>query len=212
MDFTNIWQQFLSGLRDTSGWEFIAVISGIASVWLSKKANVLTYPVGLVNTILYVYLSFKGHLLGEASVNIFYTIMSLYGWYVWTRKDNRQNLVTHIRFSTGREWLQQLMFFCVLYAIIYFSLIYLKESFAEGAIPWADGFASAAAYTGMLLMARKKVESWIWWIITDITSVPLYFVKGYVFTSVYYLILTAMAVAGLLAWYRMAKNPNAHAY
>ena len=76
---------------------------------------------------------------------------------------------------------------------------------AEGAIPWADAFASATAYTGMWLMARKKVESWYWWLATNIASIPLYFVKHYVFTSVYYVVFFIMAIFGLIEWIRIAK-------
>ena len=75
------------------------------------------------------------------------------------------------------------MFFAVLNIAIYFALSYLKKAFAPGAIPAADTFALATAYTGILLMARKTVESWYWWIITNIASIPLYSIKGYVFTS-----------------------------
>jgi nicotinamide mononucleotide transporter len=82
----------------------------------------------------------------------------------------------------------------------------LKTNFAPEAIPWADAFASAAAFTAMWLMTKKKVESWYWWIATNIASIPLYFVKHYVFTSVYYLILLVMAVFGLLEWIRRQKQ------
>src|SRR5574339_1182715 len=100
----------------------------------------------------------------------------------------------------------KIFFFISFYLAIYFSLTYLKQSFAPGAIPWADAFASATAFTGMWLMTRKKVESWWWWIATNIASIPLYFVKHYVFTSVYYLILLVMAVFGLSEWKKRAKT------
>ena len=92
------------------------------------------------------------------------------------------------------------------YFSLYFSLRYLKKEFAPEAIPWADALASAAAYTGMWLMAKKKVESWIWWIITNIASIPLYFIKGYTFTSVQFIILLVLAIAGLKSWNDKAKN------
>jgi nicotinamide mononucleotide transporter len=103
-------------------------------------------------------------------------------------------------------WIQQVLFFLFFYVTIFFALSYLKKEFAPGAIPFADAFASATAFTGMWLMARKKVESWWWWIATNIASIPLYFVKGYVFTSVYYLILLVMAVFGLMEWRRRAAS------
>ena len=199
-------QQFIVGMRQTSLLEYIAVFAGIASVWFSKKENILVYPIGLINTVIYIYLSMKGHLLGEASVNFYYTVMSMYGWFVWTRRDEKREHKLHISFSNSRGWVNQLLFFSVFYFAIYFALQYLKTDFAPGAIPWADALASASAYTGMWLMTRKKVESWIWWIITNIASIPLYFVKGYVFTSVYYFVLLILAIYGLIEWRKKAAQ------
>jgi nicotinamide mononucleotide transporter len=167
----------------------------------------LVYPVGLINTVFFIYLSIKGNLLGEASVNFYYSVMSIYGWILWSKKDSSNNTaVLHISFSNRKEWLQQLLFFGAFYVLIYAALSWLKQSFAPEAIPWADALASATAYTGMWLMARKKVESWIWWIATNIASIPLYFIKGYVFTSVQFLVLLILAIAGLNSWQQKAKH------
>jgi len=204
---TSLLTEIYQGLLLTTPLEAVAVIAGIASVWYSRKENILVYPVGLVNTIIYIYLSVKGNLLGEASVNLYYTIMSIYGWYLWTRVDPHKNTHTlHITKSNTNEWIQQLLFFAAFYVTIFFSLTYLKTNFAPEAIPWADAFASATAYTGMWLMAKKKVESWIWWILTNIASIPLYFVKGYAFTSVQFLVLLVLAIAGLKSWNEKSKN------
>lgn len=198
-------QQFITGIKATTALEYIAVVAGIASVWFSRKENILVYPVGLINTIIYIYLSAKGHLFGEVSVNIYYTIMSIYGWYLWLKKDKGHHLVLHIRFSDRKWWRYQFVFFFVCFAAVYSSLTVLKTYFSAETIPLADGFATASAFTGMWLMARKKVESWYWWIATNIVSIPLYFVKMYVFTSVYYCVLLVMAVFGLITWMQKAK-------
>lgn len=200
-------QKFLTNLQNTSALEFVAVFTGIISVWFSRKENIWVYPTGLINTIIYIYLSFKFHLVGEASVNFYYTVMSVYGWWLWTRKDVQHKPIVHISFSNKKEWIQEIIFFLAFYVALFFTLTYLQQRYFPGAIPWADAFASATAYTGMWLMARKKVESWCWWIATNIASIPLYYVKGLVFTSVYYMVLLVLAVFGLLAWQQKAiKN------
>jgi nicotinamide mononucleotide transporter len=204
--FADLYRQFVLDIQHTSWLEFIAVITGILSVWFSRQENIWVYPTGLVNTILYIWLSYRSSLLGEASVNLYYTVVSIYGWVLWARKDDRQQHLLRITRSSRRERLVQLGFFGICYAPIYFALTYLKKDFAPQAIPWADAFASATAYTGMWLMAKKKVESWHWWIATNFSSIPLYFVKHYVFTSVYYVILLMMAVSGLLEWSKKAKQ------
>ena len=201
-----IFEEFISGIKNTSLLEYVAVFAGIASVWFSRIENILVYPVGLINTIIYIFLSVKGHLFGEASVNLYYTIVSIYGWILWTRKDAQQHHVVVITSSNRREWTGQLIFFASFYTVIFLVLSYLKKAFAPAAIPWADAFASATAYTGMWLMAKKKVESWHWWIATNISSIPLYFVKGFVFTSVYYFILLIMAFFGLAEWTKRARQ------
>lgn len=206
MSGAEIWQQFVAGMKLTTWYEYIAVFSGILSVWYSRKENILVYPVGLINTIIYIYISIEGHLLGEASVNLYYTIMSIYGWVLWSKKDSHEHIVMYITRSNAKDWLHQIFFFLFFYVSIFVSLTYLKRAFAEGAIPWADAFASATAFTGMWLMAKKKVESWYWWIATNIASIPLYFVKQYVFTSVYYLVLLVFAFWGLAEWKRKAMQ------
>lgn len=206
MSLQEIYQRFIDGMQHTSWLEYMAVFSGIISVWFSRKENILVYPTGLINTIVYVYLSFKESLFGEAGVNFYYTVMSIYGWWLWSKKDTQQHAIVHITFSDKKWWRYQLAFFAGFYAVIFLLLSYLKRDFAPGAIPWADAFASATAFTGMWLMTKKKVESWYWWIVTNIASIPLYFAKEYVFTSVYYLILLVMAVFGLIEWKRKAAN------
>lgn len=206
MPVQEIINAFVSGMKETGALEYIAVFAGIISVWFSRKENILVYPTGLINTIIYIYLSYKGGLLGEASVNFYYTVMSVYGWVLWSRKDTENHVILHISSSNKKEWPHQILFFSFFYLLIFAVLTALKKDFAPDAIPWADAFASASAYTGMWLMAKKKVESWYWWIATNIASIPLYFVKQYVFTSVYYFVLLVMAFYGLSAWMKKATH------
>jgi len=201
-----IYLQFFTDIRQTGWMEFIAVFSGILSVWFSMKENILVYPSGLLSTVIYIWLSFRSALLGEASVNFYYTAMSIYGWILWAKKDKARQPVLQITYSSRRQWAVQLAFFSLCYTAVYFALTYLKKDFAPMAIPWADAFASGTAYTGMWLMAKKKVESWYWWIATNLASIPLYFIKHYVFTSVYYAVLLIIALFGLAEWAKRAKE------
>jgi nicotinamide mononucleotide transporter len=204
-----VYQSFIEGLRATSLLEYIGVTSGIACVWLGKKENILNYPLGILNTAIYVYLSCRGNLLGEASVNIFYTVMNVYGWILWAKKgaDRRPSLV--ITRSGRQDWVKALAFFFACWLVLFTSLSYAKIYFAPNAIPLADGFSAAAAYTGMWLLTKKKIENWIWWIITDIASVPLYFIKGYVFTSFQFLVFLIIAILGLVEWIRKWEGSKA---
>jgi nicotinamide mononucleotide transporter len=200
MNFSQIADQLLHDLSHTTWYEYLAVISGILSVWLGTRERILYYPIGLINTLTYIYISIEGHLIGEASVNIYYTIMSIIGWINWAKKDARNQKVLQISYSNQKEWIQQIIFFLFFYTCIYFCLIYFKTYFLQGVIPWADALASASAFTGMWLINKKKMENWYWWALTNVVSVPLYFVKHYVFSSFYFLVLLILCFFGWRSW------------
>ena len=208
MSFEQGWQLFVEGLTNATWYETVAVIAGIVSVWLGKKENVLVFPIGLINTITFIYISAKAHLYGEASLNLYYTLVSIYGWMLWTRTNKQHQKILHITRSTAREWTFHLLLFAMFYLVVYAALVYLKKDFAPGAIPWADAFASATAYTAMWLMAKKKLESWLWWIATNIASIPLFFVKGYMVTMVQFVFLLVLAFMGYASWRRKAFAQN----
>ena len=131
MTIQQIWEQFIEGMKNTTWLEYIAVFTGIASVWFSRIENILVYPVGLINTIIYIYLSIKGDLYGEASVNFYYTVMSIIGWYMWLRKDEKKQIVLHVTSSDRKMWTNQVLFFLFFYIALYAALTFLKQIFAE---------------------------------------------------------------------------------
>jgi nicotinamide mononucleotide transporter len=128
LSLPEICQQFIEGIKQTTFLEYLAVVSGIASVWFSRKENILVYPVGLISTTIYIYISVKGSLYGEASVNVYYTLMSVYGWLLWAKKDIQQYHAVIITSSTDKEWLKQILFFVFCYVVIFTALIYLKKT------------------------------------------------------------------------------------
>ena len=187
--------QLLSGLFATTPLEFVAVIFGIISVMLSRIEHIGVYPTGIINTGIYIYLSLVAGLYAEASVNTYYTVMSIIGWVMWSRQqaDGEKLPITA---STPTEWRNALLFFAICWLVLW----YVLKTYTNSTVPLADGFASATAYTGMWLMARKKLENWLWWIATNIAAIPLYFIKGYVFTSFQYLVFLVLAVLGWVEW------------
>ncbi len=193
----DIAQQLVSGIRQTSAVEFVAVFFGITSVVFSRQRSIWVYPTGLVNTALYIYLSVVAGLYAEASVNLYYTVMGVVGWAMWSKKrEGRPQL--RITRATPSEWLAALLFFGVAWLVLYGVL----AAWTDSTVPVADSFASATAYTAMWLLTRKKLENWLWWIATNIAAIPLYFVKGFVFTALQYLVFLALAVSGYFAWSR----------
>lgn len=200
----DILQQFIEGMKNTTWQEYVAVFFGVASVLFSRKENILVYPTGIINTVLYTWFCFSWwSLYAEGSLNFYYTIMSLYGWYIWSRK--KEGKVLPITYNNKRDWIISISFFILSWVVLFFIL----RNYTNSSVPLGDSFASAAAYTGMWQMTRKKVQNWMWWIITNIASIPLYFYKGAVFTSVQYVVFLILAVMGLMEWTRKTKRANA---
>ncbi len=210
--------------------EFTAAFLGILSVWYAKKENILVYPVGIISTSIYVYLLSRWQLYGDLIINIYYTLMSIYGWYMWLKpvdKTHKERIITR---ANMRDWLITTAIFIVTavfvlavyrhYKVIpefngwtsfreYF-LMHFKPDVKElqKITPFLDTFTTAAAMAAMWLMAMKKLENWHLWIALNIVSIPLYFIKGYGFTGIQYFIFLILAVQGLHEWKKRWKTES----
>ena len=160
-------------------FEIVAVIFGLLSVWFSKNNNILVYPTGMISTSIFIYLLFKWGLLGDMMINAYYFIMSIYGWYIWTRKKN--NIVTPITKISNYE--KKISLFIFISSLIFVYGIYNYFDKWGSLTSYIDNITTAIFFVGMWLMAKRKIENWIFWIIGDVISVPLYFYKGLTFTS-----------------------------
>ncbi|WP_299259641.1 nicotinamide riboside transporter PnuC [uncultured Aquimarina sp.] len=177
--------------------EITAVLFGIASVFFAWFNKIWVYPTGLVSTSIYVYLLLKWALLGDMMINAYYFIMSIYGWYIWTRKIDETH-TTPISRTNSKEKIIEIIIFIITLIFVY--IVYKAFDKWNDWTAYVDTFTTAIFFVGMWLMARRKIENWIFWIIGDIISIPLYFHKGFTFTSFQYLIFTIMAIQGYLAW------------
>ena len=176
--------------------EITAVVFGLLSVWYSKNNNILVFPTGMISTAIFIYLLFKWVLLGDMLINAYYFIMSIYGWFIWTRKEN--NIVTPITRVNSHEKKIGLIIFISSLVFVYLVYVYFDK---WGTITsYIDNLTTAVFFVGMWLMAKRKIENWIFWIVADIISIPLYFYKGFTFTSLQYLIFTFIAIAGYYSW------------
>lgn len=192
---------FVSGLQQMTWLEGIAVIFGVASVYYSMKENILVYPTGIISTLIYVWICLQVGLYADMGINAYYFAMSIYGWYIWSRPTG-DGTVLPVTWMAGREMIGAILLFIGSYAILVFVLL----NFTDSDVPYFDSFTTASAFVGMYLMAKKKVENWIAWIITDLVSVPLYFYKGLILTSFQFLFFTILAVMGLVAWIKSARS------
>ncbi|TXD46823.1 nicotinamide riboside transporter PnuC [Polaribacter sp. IC073] len=182
--------------------EIIAVIFGFLSVWYSKQNKIWVFPTGMISTIIFVYLLYKWDLLGDMMINGYYFIMSVYGWYIWTRKVDEVD-VTPISLTTTKEKKVSVAIFFA--ALLFVFIIYKGFDKWTSWVAYVDTITTAIFFVGMWLMAKRKVENWLFWIVGDLISIPLYFYKGFTFTSFQYFGFTFIAIFGYLAW---KKNLN----
>ncbi len=185
----------VDGVAQTGLLEWVAVIFGILSVLFSMRQNILVYPTGIVSVVIYVYLAHQYKLYADMGVNSYYFIMSLYGWYHWKDTAGKSDQIP-ITVNTTREH------FITLSILIgsYFILSQTLLNFTDSDVPYWDAGTTCFAITGMWLMARKKLENWIAWIVTDLISIPLYFYKGLILTSFQFLVFTILATIGYFTW------------
>lgn len=185
--------------------EIIGVVFGLLSVWFSKQNNILVYPTGMISTAIFVYLLFQWGLLGDMLINGYYFIMSIYGWYVWTRKIDADHF-TPITIVSSKE--KQISVVIFIATLVFVYVVYSAFDKWTNWTAYVDTLTTAIFFVGMWLMAKRKIENWIFWIIGDVISVPLYFYKGLTFTSLQYLIFTVIAIFGYFAWKKhLNKTP-----
>ena len=178
--------------------EFLAFWFGIISVVFAKKQNILVYPTGIICTLITMYLMYKVSLLGHILVNLLYTIISLFGWWNWSRRENN-DLVVKVSKFTSNEFTKSLLIFFIIVFVAYFAHDFFATNF-EGQIKELDILTSGIFVTAMWLMANKKLENWILWIIGNVITIPLYLSSDKIILSIQYVIFTILAIQAYIEW------------
>ena len=185
--------------------ETIGILFGLLSVWYAKKNSIWVYPTGMISTSIFVYLLLKWVLLGDMIINAYYFIMSVYGWYYWSKKQE-QVIVHQITSTTIKEFKTALLLFVA--SLIFIFWVYQVFDKWQDWTAYVDTLTTAIFFLGMGLMARRKIEHWLFWIVGDVISIPLYFYKGLTLTSVQYIIFTLFAIYGYRSWKKILdKSP-----
>jgi nicotinamide mononucleotide transporter len=195
---SEIWHSFYLNIHATTWQEWVSFVFQIASVWFARKNNVLVYPTGIIGVVLAAYVYYfvsTPPLYADTILNIYYFAMSIYGWYFWTRK--KSNEVSYpISWCNTSEIKIGLGLFLFFTGIIYLMLIKLTNSNT----PILDTLVSSTAITAMWWMAKRKMENWIAWIVSNIIAIPLNFYKGFMLFTLMYILFLWLAVLGYKAW------------
>lgn len=199
-----IFDFFLDPYRDRAGHlivlEAIAFLFGIASVVYAKREHIWVYPTGLIATLITMYIFLQDELLGDMMLNLYYSIMSVYGWWNWARRRGGKRVVRITRTTSGEKWIG-LGLFLFTSAFTYF--IYRVFGTQLDWTNYVDMFTSGVFFTAMWYMATKKLENWTLWILADVITVPLYAYRGWGMLSLQYLIFTILAFQGYFAWRKL---------
>jgi nicotinamide mononucleotide transporter len=211
--------------------EIVAATFGVISVIYAKRENILVFPTGIISTGIYVYLLSQWNLYGDLIINIYYTIMSVFGWYMWSKviDDNKKHIP--ISRTTALDKLKAFGIFAftsifVIFVYRYYNVMPNSLNFTESinyaisnltsgnlesfrkAIPFLDTFTTGIFFAAMWLMALKKIENWTLWILGNIVSIPLYFVKGYGFTGIQYFIFLILAIQAYKQWKKTLNSKH----
>ena len=187
--------------------EIIAVLSGIISVWFAKKENILLYPIGTVSVLIWIYLCWIGEIYSQAVINLFFLVMNIYGWYNWSRKDNSEMNKVQIKFSSIKEKILFIIVAALLTLLIYSALSNIEILNFDWKFVLMESFITALNFIAMWLMAWKRVENWVLWIIGDIFCVPLFIFKEYYLSVAQFFIFIIIAFMGYFEWKKKAlKN------
>jgi nicotinamide mononucleotide transporter len=203
-----IFDFFIDAYRGTPTYliilEAIAFLFGIMSVYYAKKTNILVYPTGLICTVITVYLLYVSEYYGDMMMNFYYSVMSIYGWWNWSRKKGNRLLVPISRTNIKEKGIGVILF--ILTMIITFS-VYKAYDYQMEIPNYIDVVTSGIFFTAMWYMANKKLENWTLWIIADIITIPLYAYRGLGMLSLQYLIFTILAIQGYIEW-KKSLNKN----
>lgn len=195
-------QLFTEQIQHTTFWEWVAVSLGVAEVLLAKINNIWLYPTGIAGTLLGIYFFLMAGLYADSALNVYYVVMSIYGWYYWVKKKDESPV--KISWATRQEWIVTLSISFGGWALLYF----LLKNFTPSTVPIWDSWISATAWAGMWLLARRKMENWILLNVSNLFAIPLLFHKQLAMFGILTLILFIVAFFGFFQWLRIWKAEN----
>jgi nicotinamide mononucleotide transporter len=204
MILSNIYDLLIGNIRSESPVEFVAVFFGLVSVLYERKGNILVFPTGIISVLIYVYICFHAKLYADMMINGYYFIMSIYGWHYWLRRD-KTNQNTPITWCDKSEIKKYFLIFTISFILLYIILKY----FTDSDVPVMDSLTTSVFVSGMILLARKKIENWIAWIIGNFIAIPLFFYKGLVLTSLQFLVFFILAISGYYMWKKLLHQQPA---
>jgi nicotinamide mononucleotide transporter len=180
--------------------ELLATITGIIYLVLSIPGKKLLWLFGLLTSLLYVYVFFKSKIYADMGINVYYVIISVYGWILWSSNKDKGNL------PFSRLKLTQSVILLILTAVLFVLIAFILKKFTDSDVAWFDAFTTAASITATWMLARKILEHWLIWVVVDGMSIGLYIYKGLYPTVLLFVFYTVLAVLGFYEWLKLWRT------
>lgn len=193
-------QQLFAEIQQTPLLEWIGVLFGVAQVLLARANNVWLYPAGIISVSVSIYIFFEAGLFAESGLNVYYLIMSIYGWWLWLR--HKGHALLKVGRTSKKEWLITAGIVGFGFALLYLVL----DRFTPSTVPLWDAWISATAWAGMWLLARRKLENWLLLNLSNLFAIPLLFHKGLPLYGLLTIFLFIIAIFGYLDWRKILKK------
>ena len=191
---------FEEQIRETTLLQWLAVLLGVAEVLFARVNKIWLYPTGIAGTLISIYLLLVVQLYAESVLNLYYLVMSIYGWIYWIKKKNQPQV--KISWCNGSELIISLAITFVGWLVLYL----LLKNFTPSNVPLWDAWVSSSAWAGMWLLARRKIENWIFLNVSNLFAIPLLFYKGLPMFAVLTLFLFVVAFWGFFEWKNILKK------
>lgn len=195
-------QQLFTEIRQTPLLEWIGVGFGVAQVLLARANKIWLYPCGIISVAVSIYIFYQAGLFAESGLNVYYLVMSFYGWWLWIKRKRQPPL--QVGWSTKREWLITAGIVVLGFVLLYLILAH----FTSSTVPAWDAWVSATAWAGMWLLARRRIENWVLLNISNLFAIPLLFHKGLPLYGLLTIFLFIVAILGYLEWRKILKQQN----
>lgn len=184
-------------------FEIVAAFLGFLSIYLQIRQHHWYWPVSLVMVVMYIVIYFRAGLYADMLLQWYYVIVSVYGWYLWLKgKPQHASSALPVTSTT----LQEGMYLFGFTVVAFFALVYVLKNYTNSTVPYVDAFTTALSFTATWMLARKKLENWLIWIVADVVSVGLYYYKKLYPTMILFTFLTILAVIGYVVWLKNMRT------
>jgi len=186
--------------------EIFGALTGLLYIYLEIKGNIWLWPVGIISSVVYIIVFFVSKFYADMSLQVYYLIISIYGWALWARK--KETLADKKELKISRVPKKIYLLLIIITLVLWAAIGIFLDKLTDSPIPYWDAFTTALSITATWMLAKKYIEQWIIWIIADLVSMGLYIYKDLIPTAILFTVFTTMAFVGYFNWLKIMRTVN----